>query len=97
MKDKKKKDGSEDIEVIYREDADQRTKTVAAQIQDVFNGPIFAKLVRDAVEEMVLEGKLTYDIDTDEIDIPEDIVRRWAAKMENEVWSKKKVSTGSNK
>ena len=59
MKSTKKKDEHEKIEVIYKENADQRTKTVAAQIQDVFNGPIFAKLVRDAVEEMVLEGKLT--------------------------------------
>jgi hypothetical protein len=39
---------------------------------------------------MILEGKLAYDMDKDELGVPEDLVKDWAAKMEKEVWSKKK-------
>jgi hypothetical protein len=46
-------------------------------------------MVRDAVEDMIFEGKLAYDLETDEFDVPEDIVKNWAARMEKEVWSKK--------
>jgi len=59
-------------------------------LAELFKGPLFAKLVREAVEEMMLEGKLAYDLETDEFDVPEDIVKRWAAGMERGVWSKKR-------
>jgi len=90
------KDGkeSEGIEVRISPDADERTREKANMLAELFQGPLFAKLVREAVEEMILEGKLTYDIETDEIDVPEDIVKRWSAKMEKDVWSKKKKRKG---
>ncbi len=85
------------IEVRYKLDASEKTKTVASTLEEVFNGPLFARMVRNAVEEMILEGKLTYDLETDTIDIPEDIVKRWASRMEREVWSEKKKDSSSSK
>jgi hypothetical protein len=82
------KDAKSDIEIRIAPDADETTKARINQLAGLFEGPLFAKLVRDAVEEMIYEGKLTYDLETDELDVPEDIVKRWAAKMEEEVWSK---------
>lgn len=86
----KKKKKSEGIEVRIAPDADEATKAKVMQLADLFQGPLFAKMVRDAVEEMIFEGKLAYDLETDEFDVPEDIVKNWAAKKEIEVWSKKK-------
>jgi hypothetical protein len=83
------------VEVRYKPDAPEKTKMVASTLEEVFNGPLFERMVRNAVEEMILEGKLTYDMEKDTIDIPEDIVKRWAAKMEREVWSKNKKDSSS--
>jgi hypothetical protein len=89
MKKKGKKEGK-DIEVHFSPDADETTRKQVMQVVDLFQGPLFAKLVREAVEDMIIEGKLAYDLETDEFDVPEDIVRRWAANMEKEVWGKEK-------
>ncbi len=78
------------VEIRIAPGADDGTKAKVQQLASIFEGPLFAKLVRDAVEEMILEGKLTYDLQTDEFDIPEDIVKRWASDKEKNVWSKKK-------
>ncbi|MGA1820816.1 MAG: hypothetical protein ACMUHU_07410 [Thermoplasmatota archaeon] len=85
-------DGKTDdgIEVRISPDADKKTRERASMLAELFKGPLFAKLVREAVEDMILEGKLTYDLETDEFDLPEDIVKRWAVRMEEEVWSRKK-------
>jgi len=77
------------IEVRTPEDAPEKVKRVASDLQTLFDGPVFARLVRDAVAEMVYEGKLGYDMDEDTFDIPEDIVKRWAAKMEKRYWSRR--------
>jgi len=87
---KKNKKKSRGIEVRIAPDADAATKEKVMQLADLFQGPLFAKMVRDAVEDMIFEGKLAYDLETDEFDVPEDIVKNWAAKMEKEVWSGKK-------
>jgi hypothetical protein len=87
---KKKEKKSKGIEVRIAPNADEATKAKVMQLADLFQGPLFAKMVRDAVEDMIIEGKLAYDLETDEFDVPEDIVMNWAVKMEKEVWSKKK-------
>jgi hypothetical protein len=92
---KQKEDDSEEIEVRFKPGADEKTRIVASQLQELFNGPLFAKMVRNAVEEMILEGKLTYDPETDQLDVPEDIVKKWSARMEREVWSNEKKSSSS--
>ena len=89
MKDNEKTK-NEGIQVKISPNADEGTKQEVLKIADLFEGPLFAKMVRDAVEEMILEGKLAYDLDTDEFDVPEDIVKEWASRMEKEVWSKKR-------
>ncbi|MBN1539621.1 MAG: hypothetical protein JW939_05705, partial [Candidatus Thermoplasmatota archaeon] len=66
------------------------TREKARMLAELFRGPLFEKMVRDAVEEMILEGKLAYDLENDVFDIPEDIVKRWAAGMEANVWSKER-------
>jgi len=87
-----KSDDTDDIKVKFKPNAGQKTKAVASQLQEIFNGPLFAKMVRNAVEEMIIEGKLAYDADTDELDLPEDIVKRWSVRMEKDVWSMEKGS-----
>ena len=87
---KKTKKKSGGIEVRIAPDADEATKEKVMQLADLFQGPLFAKMVRDAVEDMIFEGKLAYDLETDEFDVPEDIVKNWAARMEKEVWSKER-------
>lgn len=82
--------GKKGVEVRIPPDADESTRARVMQLASLFEGPLFAKMVRDAVEEMMLEGKLAYDLETDEFDVPEDIVRKWAAEMEKKIWSKKK-------
>ena len=79
-----------EIEVHMKPGANKRTRTVAAELQALLEGPLFEKLVREAVEEMFIEGKLTYDIDSEEINDPETIIKRWAVKREKEAWSVKK-------
>lgn len=91
------KEEPEKIEVKYKPGSSDKTRTVALKLQEIFNGPVFEKMVRNAVEEMILEGKLTYDMVTDTIDVPEDIVRNWAADQEKRRWSKKKGSSPSKK
>jgi len=86
----KGKDGSEGIEIRVSPDADEETKKKVMMLAELFDGPLFAKMVRNAVEEMILEGKLAYDLETDEFDVPEDIVKRWAARMDREKWSRRK-------
>ncbi len=90
-----KSDDTSDIEVKFKPNAGQKTKAIASQLQEVFNGPLFEKMVRNAVEDMVIEGKLAYDIDTDELNLPEDIVKRWSVGMEKDVWSKKMGSSST--
>ena len=85
-----KKDGKEKVQIRIKPGSDRRTRIAAAQLDEIFNGPLFARMVREAVEEMILEGKLTYDMDNDSIDIPEDIVKKWCAEMERKGWKRKK-------
>ena len=88
---------TEKIDVKYKPGSSDKTRTVALKLQEIFNGPVFEKMVRNAVEEMILEGKLTYDQETDTIDVPEDIVKAWSAVQEKRIWSKKKGSSPSKK
>ena len=83
MNEKKKK---EDVEVRYSSEADDDTKDLARRMASIFNGPLFASAVRQAVEEMVMEGKLTYDPEEKTVDLPIDVVKRWALKREKEGW-----------
>jgi hypothetical protein len=85
----------EKVEVKFKPGAPLKTRQVASTLEEIFNGPLFEKMVRNAVEEMIMEGKLTYDMENDTIDIPEDIVKRWAAEMERAVWSKNVSSSDS--
>lgn len=78
------------IEVRTSEKAPFRARQVASGLESLFNGPMFARLVRNAVEEMILEGKLGYDIDNDSLDLPEEIVKRWSARMEKRYWSRRR-------
>jgi siroheme synthase (precorrin-2 oxidase/ferrochelatase) len=80
------------IEVHTSDKAPIRAKRVASNLESLFNGPMFAKLVRNAVEEMILEGKLEYDMTYDTLDLPDEIAKRWAARMEKRYWSRRKRS-----
>ena len=80
------------IEVHTSDKAPFRAKQVASDLEGLFNGPMLAKLVRNAVEEMILEGKLEYDMTNDTLDLPEEIVKRWATRMERRYWSRRKRS-----
>ncbi|MGA1821903.1 MAG: hypothetical protein ACMUIG_05195 [Thermoplasmatota archaeon] len=71
-------------------DADDNTKDLANRLLSIFNGPSFADAVRQAVEDMILEGKLAYDYDHDTFDVPLDIVKNWALEREKENWSGKR-------
>jgi hypothetical protein len=85
------------IEVHIAKDAPERAKSVAMNLNALFNGPSFKKKVLETVAEMLLEGKLEYDQENDTFDIPEDRVKKWAANMERKVWSKKRKSKISKK
>lgn len=74
------------IEVHTPEDAPERTRKLGSELQALFEGETFARLVREAVEEMIHEGKLAYDMENDTFDVPEDIVKEWAKKMEKRGW-----------
>jgi siroheme synthase (precorrin-2 oxidase/ferrochelatase) len=80
------------IEVHTSKKAPFRAQQVAISLESLFNGPMFAKLVRNAVEEMLLEGKLEYDIQNDTFDVPEEIAKRWGQKMERRYWSRRRPS-----
>ena len=88
---KKKKKEHEDIEIRIAPGADEQTRQKVQFLAELFQGPLFARMVREAVEDMIIEGKLAYDLESDEFDVPEDIVKKWAARMEKEVWSRRKV------
>lgn len=83
-------EGTNEIEVRVAKDAPPRVRKVALDLGSIFNGPEFKKKVLETVAEMLIEGKLEYDPDNDTFDIPEDRVKKWASKMEREVWSVKK-------
>jgi hypothetical protein len=85
------KEGSH-IEVHTSDKASLKARQVASGLESLFNGPMFALLVRNAVEEMILEGKLEYDIANDTIDIPVEVTKRWAVRMESRYWSRRKRS-----
>ncbi|MDG6224327.1 MAG: hypothetical protein QCI82_02315 [Candidatus Thermoplasmatota archaeon] len=74
------------IEVHTPQDAPEITRKLGSELQALFEGETFARLVRQAVEEMILEGKLAYDMENDTFDVPEDIVKEWARKMEDRGW-----------
>ncbi len=80
------------IEVRTSDKAPIRAKKVASDLEVLFNGELFAKLVRNAVEEMILEGKLEYDMSNDTLDLPDEVVKRWAARMDGRYWSRRKRS-----
>jgi hypothetical protein len=81
---KKEEKEKEGVEVRTGPKADERTRDLAEQLVSIFNGPLFEKAVRQAVEEMVMEGKLTYDLDNDTVDTPLAVVKRKALEMERE-------------
>ncbi|MBN1390143.1 MAG: hypothetical protein JXA22_05825 [Candidatus Thermoplasmatota archaeon] len=83
-------DHKERIEVRIPPGADERTRDRAMMLAEMFKGPLFAKMVRQAVEDMVMDGKLAYDLEMDIFDVPEDIVKRWAARMETDLWWKER-------
>lgn len=76
----------ERIEVRYSDNADENTKDLANRLSSIFSGPLFASAVRQAVEEIVMEGKLTYDPDEKTVDLPLDVIKKWALKREKEGW-----------
>jgi len=78
-----------EIEVHISEDAPRKVKRTADWLESFFNGPMFKKKVLETVAEMIIEGKLEYDMDNDTFDIPEDRVKKWAARMERRYWSRK--------
>ncbi len=75
-------DGSDDkkerIEVKVKKGANDRTVQMADQMNTLLNSPIFAEMVRKAVEEMCIEGKLVYDLDKDAFMESEDQVKEFA-------------------
>lgn len=79
-----------DVRIKTSPDADENTKDLANRLLSIFNGPQFAVVVRQAVEDMILEGKLAYDYDRDTFDVPLDVVKQWAASRESENWSIRK-------
>ena len=81
------RDPDRDISIRTSPDADDNTKDLANRLLSIFSGPSFADAVRQAVEDMILEGKLAYDYDNDTFDVPIDIVKNWAAEREKENWS----------
>jgi hypothetical protein len=85
------------IEVHTSKKAPFRAQQVAISLESLFNGPMFAKLVRNAVEEMLMEGKLEYDIQNDTFDVPEELVKRWALRMEKRYWSRRKKQRTSKR
>jgi hypothetical protein len=79
-----------EIEVHIPNDASQKVKRTADWLESYFNGPMFKKKILETVADMILEGKLEYDMDNDTFDIPEDRVKKWAAMMEKRYWSRKR-------
>ena len=71
-------DKGEDIEVRVKKGANDRTVKMADQMNTLLNSPIFAEMVRKAVEEMCLEGRLVYDIDKDTFMEAEDQAKEMA-------------------
>jgi hypothetical protein len=68
----------EDIEVRVKQGASDKTVRMADKMNALLNSPIFAEMVRKAVEEMCLEGRLVYDLDRDEFLESEDLAREIA-------------------
>jgi len=89
MADNADKHTGDEIEVRVKDSSNPKAKAVASQLNELFNGPLFERMVMNAVEEMILEGKLEYDMEKDELGVPEDLAKDWARRMEEKVWSKK--------
>lgn len=89
----------DNIEVRVKKGANDRTTQMADQMNTLLNSPIFAEMVRKAVEEMCLEGKLVYDMEKDTFMESEDLVKEFAIKEMAllEGPSKKKRSPRSKK
>ncbi len=91
-------DGKKDnIEVRVKKGANDRTTQMADQMNTLLNSPIFAEMVRKAVEEMCLEGRLVYDMDRDEFMESEDQVKALALKEMAYIDGPSKVKRGSRK
>ncbi|MCU0798617.1 MAG: hypothetical protein MUC62_02965 [Candidatus Thermoplasmatota archaeon] len=71
-------DKKEGIEVRVKKGAADRTVKMADQMNTLLNSPIFAEMVRKAVEEMCLEGRLVYDMKKDSFMESEDLAKEFA-------------------
>lgn len=88
---------ADDIKVKVKKGASDRTVKMADQMNALLNSPVFAEMVRKAVEEMCLEGKLVYDIDSDSFMEGEDLARTIALRTLEEGSASKVNDGGSTK
>ncbi|MFW3145623.1 MAG: hypothetical protein ACMUIE_02285 [Thermoplasmatota archaeon] len=77
----RKKEKKGEIEVRISPDADQRTRKVVGNVMTLLEGPVFAKLVRETVEDFCLDAKLIYDLETDEFYETEDHLKLVALRV----------------
>ncbi len=66
------------IKVKTKEGADQKALDLAHKLDFMLNSPLFEKIVLDTVGEMLIEGKLEYDMVRDVFDTPENNAREFA-------------------
>ena len=66
------------IKVQAKEGADQGALDLANKLDLMLNSPLFEKMVLETVGDMLLEGKLEYDMVRDLFDTPENNAREFA-------------------
>ena len=66
------------IKVRTKEGADQGALDLANKLDLMLNSPLFEKMVLETVGDMLLEGKLEYDVVRDLFDTPENNAREFA-------------------
>ena len=80
------------IEVLTKDDADERTMEIAMKLDTIFNSELFEKIVRDTVADMLQEGKLEYDMYRDVFDTPlnnaKEFSIRWLSEQGDHLSSK---------
>lgn len=73
------------IKVRTKEGVDQGALDLANKLDLMLNSPLFEKMVLETVGDMLLEGKLEYDVVRDLFDTPENNAREFALR-----WLKEK-------
>lgn len=73
------------IKTRTKEGADQGALDLANKLDLMLNSPLFEKMVLETVGDMLLEGKLEYDVVRDLFDTPENNAREFALR-----WLKEK-------